>query len=90
MYFYLSYPFIGFFVLIHITELVFFCSTSAIGTTIQLVEFFKTSNSSTEVNGLHSASLFELNVIGALQVKTIEFNQSIHITQCDVFLWGNP
>ncbi len=42
MYFYLSCPFLGFFVLIHITGFwIFFCSTGAIiGTTIQLGEFF--------------------------------------------------
>jgi hypothetical protein len=59
MYFYLTYPFIGFFVLIHITEYWFFCSSiSAIGTTIQSGEFFKTSTDALQVKTIKFNQLF--------------------------------
>ncbi len=83
MYFYLSYPFIGFFFLIHITEFWNFSVRLA----LSLERESNQANSSTEVNGFHSASSFSLNVINALQFTTIELNQSIHRTQCDVILW---
>ena len=83
MYFYLSYPFIGVFVVIHITEFWIFSVRLA----LSLERQSNYANSSTEVNGFHSASSFSLNVINALQFTTIELIQSIHRTQCDVILW---
>ncbi len=46
---------------------------------LSLERQYNYANSSTEVNGLHSALSFSLN-INALQFMTIELNQSIHRT----------